>query len=102
MRSWRSKHPDYDRDLDYKKYYGIGVDWVNQKLIDQGGLCAICKKPETVKIKGKLTTLAVDHDHQSGRLRDLLCAKCNRGLGLFQDDPALLEAASAYLKSHKD
>lgn len=102
MRAWRERNPTAQQSYDYKKYYGVGIDWVHQKLQEQGGVCAICKKPETAMFKGKPFTLAVDHDHSTNKLRGLLCMSCNRGLGLFKDDSELLLAASQYLKNHKE
>lgn len=66
----------------------------------QNGLCAICKKPEPTKKR-----LAVDHDHSCcpglktcGKcIRGLLCSRCNRGIGLFYDNPILLQSAKDYL-----
>ena len=59
-----------------------------------GGLCLICKKPPL----GKHTRLGVDHCHATGRVRGLLCNRCNRAMGMFEDDPDLLVAAAAYLQ----
>ncbi len=64
----------------------------------QKGLCAICGKPETLVVRGKVRRLAVDHDHLTGRVRRLLCLGCNTGIGKFQHDPALLRAAADYLE----
>src|ERR1017187_6526888 len=64
-----------------------------QKLWDeQKGLCAICGLPEP---EGKRPH--VDHDHARDVVRGLLCGKCNRGIGMFDDDEALLQKASEYL-----
>ena len=63
----------------------------------QGGVCRICRGPE---IAGR--SLAVDHDHLSGRVRGLLCGRCNLGLGTFKDDPALLAAAIEYLTTTRE
>jgi|GraSoi_2013_60cm_1033757.scaffolds.fasta_scaffold11992_2 hypothetical protein len=59
----------------------------------QGGRCAICGNPP----KGK--RLTVDHDHATGKFRGLLCARCNFGLGWFQDDPDRLRSAAEYLEN---
>ena len=63
----------------------------------QGGACAICRA-DTPRVDRSLFCL--DHDHDSGRVRGLLCVKCNVGLGTFQDDPKVLQAAIDYLKEH--
>ena len=68
----------------------------------QRGLCGICQRPETVVAgrHGKTPLrLAVDHDHVTGVVRGLLCSSCNQGIGYFKHDPALLEAAIAYLRT---
>lgn len=81
------------------RHYGIGVDEYNALLAAQGGLCAICKKPEILQAKtGELLKLAVDHNHLTGEVRSLLCGKCNKGIGLFSEDPDLLHTAAIYLE----
>jgi hypothetical protein len=71
--------------------YGLTVDAYDALLAEQGGCCAICGDPP-----GK-RPLAVDHDHETGDVRGLLCLPCNTGLGLFRDDLERLAAAAAYL-----
>lgn len=69
----------------------------------QEGVCAICHLPETRRSKsGAVKLLAVDHDHATGRVRQLLCHNCNCGLGNFLDSPTLLEAAMHYLTQHQN
>ena len=80
-----------------RRAYGITPDEYAALLESQGGVCAICKQPETTKRGGLLVGLAVDHDHGSGRVRGILCTNCNQGLGRFADDPARLRAAGDYL-----
>lgn len=59
----------------------------------QGGVCAICRSEQTV---GRSKRLAVDHDHATGKLRALLCVKCNSAIGYFDENPALLRRAADY------
>ena len=59
----------------------------------QGGKCAICGTQYVLGLK----RLALDHCHETGRIRGLLCGSCNRGLGLFRDNPERLRKAIEYL-----
>ena len=80
------------------KTYDITLDEYEELLTKQGGVCAICGQES--KDTGK--PLAVDHDHTTGEVRELLCGPCNRGLGLFEDRVELLLKAAAYLNKHKE
>jgi hypothetical protein len=73
-------------------------------LKNQDGKCAICKQYETkVNSKSKETLmLSVDHSHRTGKVRALLCNRCNRGLGYFKDNPEFCISAANYLTEHKD
>jgi len=62
-------------------------------LKQQGGVCAICKK------KGR--PLGVDHCHSTGKVRGILCGKCNSGLGFYDDDSDVMRAAAAYLDASR-
>ena len=68
----------------------------------QKGLCAICFKPETATRNGKVKSLAVDHCHESGKIRGLLCYECNTGIGKLHEDEKIFLAAVKYLKEHSD
>lgn len=63
----------------------------------QDGKCPICGLPSEQSPKGKL---GVDHDHATGKVRELLCGHCNAGLGRFRDSPNLLARAISYLNKH--
>ena len=80
--------------------YGL-TTWEYQALFDeQGGVCAICDKPETaLGNSGELRPLSIDHDHFTGAVRGLLCNKCNRALGLLGDDLGMAEAVVGYLQT---
>lgn len=68
--------------------------------VEQQGLCAICLQPPSGKNRGH-RKLYSDHCHRSGVVRGLLCNKCNLGLGMFRDSPAVVEAALMYLRKHE-
>ncbi|MEV7607254.1 endonuclease VII domain-containing protein [Paenarthrobacter sp. NPDC089322] len=85
--------------------YGIDIDEYDEMLEAQGGGCAICTAP----LGAGGVRLAVDHDHSccpgeyscGNCVRGILCANCNRGLGLFKDDMNLFRMAIAYLSFHE-
>lgn len=65
-------------DWHYRTNFGITYETYLKMFKRQKGLCAICKKPERETVNGKIKRLAVDHDHKTGKVRGLLCGKCNR------------------------
>lgn len=81
--------------------YGLSVEGYNELLESQNGVCAICQQPETFSIRGTVCELAVDHDHQTGKVRGLLCQHCNTAIGKFKEDPTLIRAAIDYLTLHQ-
>lgn len=84
-----------ERTKNLKSKFGISLEEYSLKLEQQKGVCAIC---DGLCKSGK--RLAVDHDHKTGKIRDLLCNNCNGGLGKFQDNPELLIKAADYLRKH--
>lgn len=99
-RERRSDDPEYFKNLDLrKKYNGLTLAGVAAMSERQNHRCAICGGEENTVIRGQKITLAVDHDHVTGAIRGLLCVKCNRGLGLFQDSEVFLSAAITYLRN---
>jgi hypothetical protein len=72
--------------------YGLTREAVDQLRRDQGNACGICGDPDPQHL---------DHDHATGRIRKLLCQRCNQGLGLFRDEPYLLQVAALYVKGHR-
>jgi hypothetical protein len=81
----------YSKEVGRFKKYGITAAEYNRMLDAQGGVCLICKRSCSNR-------LALDHYHATGRVRGLLCVKCNCGLGNFCDNPDLLRAAIRYLE----
>lgn len=71
--------------------YGLSVETYDDLLEAQRGVCALCEK---APVKHRL---AVDHDHETGRIRGLLCAPCNKALGILGDSVSGLQRAIAYI-----
>jgi|SRR5579871_1522807 len=102
QRQWFKKNPDRLKHFSLKQIFGISLQDYQKMLVSQGGVCAICKKVETSTCYGKVRALAVDHDHQTGKIRGLLCNHCNRMLGAAFDNSALLLEAVEYLRSYEE
>lgn len=77
-----------NRKANLKKKYGLTLEAYEALLAEQEGSCFICHSEED---------LVVDHDHDTGDVRGILCRKCNSGLGMFKDNPELLTKAAEYL-----
>lgn len=86
------------RHAHIKSTYGLSASDYKQLLDDCNGTCSICNQKETATIRGKVCELTVDHCHQSGKVRGLLCRQCNVGLGNFKDNVGLLQSAIKYLE----
>ncbi|RBY97482.1 endonuclease [Blastococcus sp. TF02-8] len=80
-----------ERTYHLRRRYGITAAEADAMLATQGGVCAICRAAPAAH---------VDHDHDSGAVRALLCFNCNGGLGQFRDDPWLLRRAAFYVEHH--
>jgi hypothetical protein len=91
---------DTMRHYGLMRYYGIDLAKYQEMLLAQNGVCAICFKPETSVVNGKIKPLAVDHCHNSEKIRGLLCARCNQAVGLFGEDVNVLSNAIEYLRKH--
>ena len=74
--------------------YGLSDEEYLNKINEQNNLCAICGKKEVGKV------LCVDHDHDTGKVRGLLCNNCNIGLGNFKDDINIILSAIGYLQKY--
>lgn len=83
------------RECQYKKNYNITLADYDQMFAQQRGRCKICAKKEK---RGR--RLSVDHNHQTGRVRGLLCNRCNTGLGKFCDNSEILVKAAEYLMEY--
>ena len=105
-RRGRKAHPDRDtrnralRAAHLRKHYGISVEFYDMMLVAQEGKCAICRKPETIRLHDadRPHSLAVDHCHKTGRIRGLLCTRCNTGIARFGESVGSLTRAIDYLR----
>ena len=90
---------DYETDKNskLKAAYGISYKEYQTMLEAQNGQCAICGTANT----GKRKAFHVDHDHETGEVRGLLCGNCNSGIGNLRDDVGLLKRAIQYLENCK-
>lgn len=102
-KEYRERQSKDARKLRQKRYnlkrnYGLTIEEYNKMLESQQGVCAICGKEEYLTDnKGQTRPLSVDHNHETGEVRGLLCDRCNRGIGIFYEDVDALEKAIQYL-----
>ncbi len=81
-----------------KRRYGITLETYEQMLEDQDHLCKVCGSEGFPLAEHHKAKLVVDHCHETGKIRGLLCHNCNRALGLFRDSTLTLTRAIEYLK----
>jgi hypothetical protein len=102
-KAYREKNRDkflaVERKSKLKMTYGITPEQYDAMLSSQGNKCAICaaKTPG-----GRTKMFFIDHCHDKGNIRGLLCMRCNTGLGLFLDNPKFLLSAISYLKGYSN
>jgi len=95
------KDPALNRRCHFKRLYGITLEQRDEIIRRQDGRCPICH--ELLIMSGKSRHSAViDHNHQTGRVRSVLCSRCNKGIGHFSDSVKLLQASIHYLTQYKD
>lgn len=96
------QNPHKARRKRLQRLFGITVEQYQTLWDAQKGLCAICGGPETaINSRTKqIKWLSVDHNHETGKIRALLCQTCNSMLGMSIDSSDLLHKAAAYLEKH--
>lgn len=90
-KEYGKKNPEKIRGYQLLKNYGLTVERYNQMVEEQNGVCLICKQKSDSK------KLSVDHNHETGEIRGLLCQGCNIGLGMFKNNVLILSEAIKYL-----
>jgi len=96
VKAWRAANPEVFRQTRQKMKYGITENHYQELLKKQGGVCAVCGSPESGNASCR--RLVVDHCHETGAVRGLLCHQCNTGIGQLRDSAEMLEKAAAYLR----
>ena len=96
----RLRHPEKGAEYNAKHKYGITQDEYERLFAEQDGRCAICREAETTKDRtGRVRArLSIDHDHETGRIRGLLCHHCNAALGHAKESEYRLRDMAAYLE----
>lgn len=99
QREWSQTNKVYWRERMLRNKYGLTEAEYDDISNNQGGVCKICggKNNST----GTEKRLVVDHDHLSGKVRGLLCDRCNQGIGLLQESETVLVSAIDYLRNSK-
>ncbi len=92
QRRYVRNNPETAKDSIRKALYGVPHGWYAAQYALQQGRCAICRRFFEV--------LHIDHNHDTGEVRELLCSQCNKGLGGLQDSIEILRRATEYLDKH--
>jgi hypothetical protein len=104
VRCGKYRQPDEQHSADYcngcardywlMRKYGLTVEQYDQMLVEQGHRCALCGDENNGR------TWHIDHCHDTGKVRGVLCDLCNRGLGHFRENADVLRKAAQYLEAH--
>ena len=99
--SWNSRSPKKRLEQHLKFKYGVSPETFLKAWNDQEGKCAICKDslPDLMTYENRRRGYAIDHNHDTGEFRGILCTECNTLLGMASDSPAILREAVKYLET---
>lgn len=91
----------YNRSAALKRRYGITVEEYDAMYEEQHGVCLVCSKPSTkLDGYGNIARLHVDHNHDTGEVRGLLCNNCNTALGLLKESPEIIRRLGDYINGN--
>ena len=91
-REWNKSNPEKCADYQRKMKYGITAEEYGDIMVSQGGLCQICQRAFSYELPAH-----VDHCHETGEVRGLLCNECNLAIGLLRESLWILQRAAAYV-----
>lgn len=95
----RENHLRACRDANLRREYGITLVEYEAMVESQSNTCKICGESETRTRAGVIVSLSVDHCHETGEVRGLLCSNCNVAIGLLKHEPRLIHSALTYLSA---
>ena len=106
--SWKNKNREkmaahYSRVWREKgrfERYGVTKEWYEEQLRIQNNRCAICKREETYVVRGQVKPLAIDHNADTGKIRELLCMECNTAIGKLRHSVTIMSSAIKYIEKH--
>lgn len=96
----KEKWRRYRQNGVFKRRYGITLEQYEKMVTDQENKCLICKKEPDNYGPKQNHVLSVDHCHKTGKIRGLLCHRCNTALGAFHESPEIIIKALEYIKNH--
>jgi hypothetical protein len=95
-RQRETRTPIMQRRYNLQFLYGLTLQKYERMVEEQGGVCAVCGQPEIARNQWGIRRLSIDHDHETGEIRKLLCSSCNVALGRLQEDPGRIRALADY------
>lgn len=103
-KKWKLANPQKVRAQWIQQIYKLSWDTYEYLFYEQSGACAICSTPLKLHagIEHGVEVAVVDHNHTTGKVRGLLCTKCNTALGLLKDSPSILHRAQIYLETNNE
>lgn len=99
-RSWNNKPVWWRQEKWLKRKYKKDYNWYRETWEGQDKKCAICKDEIHLRTEDSKSKACVDHDHETGEVRGLLCNHCNRAIGLFKEDKEVITNALSYIKEY--
>ena len=99
---WDRKNVHHSKNYHLLKTYGMTLKEYEEMVQLSGNTCYVCGEGETRHhhLSGRIVDLAVDHCHKTGKIRGLLCTKCNQAVGLLRDNPKIARSLADYLSSN--
>jgi hypothetical protein len=103
QKAYADRNKKRSREKHIRNKYGLTMEQYDVILLSQQGVCAICGEPETaLDSGGNVRNLAIDHNHETGKIRGLLCNRCNYVLGFSKDSVDILNSMIKYLETYSE